>query len=962
MKRDHKYWPYLILLVIGVVFSAGYLALAQEQESAVSAQQEQTIDAPQSSTGKSGVATKGSSVNFGELANRQSLLPAVPLKEPKVIREPGGPGPLLKRRAAASVDATNAPQASDSFAEPNAPLVASPAPSSTFKALEDNNTSIPPDTHGAVGPNHLMVVLNTQIRIQNRTGTTISTVSLDSFWAGMPGPWASGSDPSTFDPKVLYDPYNNSWMFTVTADGDEPTSAVLIAVSKTSDPTGLWNRYKVDADSTGAAWADYPSLGFNKNWIVVTVNMFGVSPASGFKRSHIYAFNKASLYAGTGPFKVFQDTSGFTQAPAITYDNALNTMYLIEDWDGFSKLRIRSLGGTAAAPTYSATQTFVTSPATWTFAPANGDDFAPQLGSSNKIQNNDSRIQNVVYRAGSLWCVHTIFLPNSATPTRSAIQWWQLTPAGAIQQRGRIDDSTGAKFYGFPSIAVNVNKDVLIGYSRFSSQQYASANYAFRAGTDAVNTLRTEVVLKSGSAPYYKIFGGDRNRWGDYSSTVVDPVNDTDLWTVQEHAAPVSGGFSRWGTWWGRIKPPSSTPAPFIDLGTVTAVDGNAGDADTIIEPGESGNKLTIQLKNSGNATATAVSGKLTTSTAGVTITAGTQAYPNIAAAGSATNAAPFTFSVASTVPCGANINFTLTVTYTGGGSPRVLTFSVPTGKTGTAVTRSYAGGPVPIPDNTTTGVNISLSIPAGTFTGNISDLNFKIGGTSCTTATGATTVGIDHTWVGDLRITLKSPAGTVVTLMDQAGGVNNSGQNFCNTLLDDDATTRPSIQSITPAQAPYTGTFQPASPLSAFDGQNPNGTWILNVSDRGAIDTGNVRAFSLIITAKACSTTALATPVEIDSTRALAASLSTDGDVGGITSRSGVGVSQALQAISSESQMNALADLAAGWRGDPTTEPYLAALLATIEATPSQIEDEPLRSAFKPTRYSYLMRLLTGS
>ena len=947
MKRDHKYWPYLILLVIGVVFSAGYLALAQE--SAVSAQQEQATDAPQTSTGKSGMATKASSVNFAELANQQSLLPAVPLKEPKVIREPGGPGPLLKRRAAASVDATDAAQAPDSFVEPNAPLVASPAPASTFKALEDNNTSIPPDTHGAVGPNHLMVVLNTQIRIQNRTGTTISTVSLDSFWAGMPGPWASGADPSTFDPKVLYDPYNNRWMFTVTADGDEPTSAVLIAVSKTSDPTGLWNRYKVDADSTGAAWADYPSLGFNKNWIVVTVNMFGVTPASGFKRSHIYAFNKASLYAGTGPFKLFSDVNGFTQAPAITYDNTLNTLYLVEDWDGISKLRIRSLGGTAAAPTYSATQSFATSPAAWNFNPPSGNDFAPQLGSANKIQNNDSRIQNVVYRGGSLWCVHTVFLPGSpSTATRSAIQWWQLSTVGAIQQRGRIDDTTGAKFYGFPSIAVNANKDVLIGYSRFSSQQYASANYAFRAGTDAANTLRTEVVLKAGSAPYYKTFSGSRNRWGDYSSTVVDPVNDIDLWTVQEHAAAVSGGFSRWGTWWGRIKPPSSTPAPFIDLGTVTAVDGNAGDADTLVEPGESGNKLTIQLKNSGNATATAVSGKLTTSTAGVTITAGTQAYPSINAGASATNAAPFTFNVASTVPCGANINFTLTVTYTGGGSPRVLTFSITTGAVGAAVTKSYAGAPVPIPDNTSTGVNISL--PVSGFTGNIADLNFKIGGTSCTTATGATTVGIDHTWVGDLVITLKSPAGTVVTLMNQAGGVNNSGQNFCNTLLDDDATTRPSIQNITPSQAPFVGTFQPASQLSAFDGQNPNGTWVLNVSDRGAVDVGNVRAFSLIITAKACSTTALASPIEIDSTHALAANLSR------------VGVSPALKAISSESQMNVLADLAAGRRGDPTTEPYLASLLATVEATPGQIEDEPLRSAFKPTRYSYLMRLLTGS
>ena len=943
MKRQHKYWPYLSLLVLCVVFSAGYLALAQEQESVVQTQ-EQDADAPQTSTGEPGIATKGSSVNLAELAKREALIP-VPYSKPKVIREPGKPGPLLERRAAASGDAASTTQEPDSFGEPNAPAVASPALLSTFKALEDNNTSIPPDTHGAVGPSHLMVVLNTQIRIQTRTGAALTTVSLDSFWAGMPGPWA-GSNPSTFDPKVLYDPYNKRWMFTVTADGDEPTSAVLVAVSQTSDPTGVWNRYKVDVDSTGAAWADYPSLGFNKNWIVVTVNMFGVTPASGFKRSHIYAFNKAKLYAGaaTGFVKLFQDANGFTQAPAITYDNAVNSLYLVEDWNGTSQLRISSLGGTAAAPTYSATHFFPNSPAPWNFNPPNGDDFAPQLGSTRKIQTNDSRIQNVVYRGGSLWCVHTVFLPGSpSTPTRSSIQWWELTPTSAVvKQRGRIDDATGAKFYAFPSIAVNALKDVLIGYSRFSSQQYASANYSFRAGTDAANTLRDVAVLKAGIAPYNKDFGSGRNRWGDYSSTVVDPLNDLDLWTVQEHAAAVSGGFSRWGTWWGRIGP--STPAPLVQLGTLTAVDTNTGDADTVIEPGEGG-KLTIQLKNTGNGGATGVSGKLTTSTAGVTITQNMSAYPNLAAkTGVGNNTTPFTFNVASTVPCGTALSFTLTVTFTGAGSPVALNFTVPTGKPATAVTKNYTGAAQPIPDNSNAGVNLTLAVSG---VGTISDLNFKIGGTSCTTATGATTVGIDHTWVGDLVVTLKSPQGTTVTLINQAGGVNNNGQNFCNTTLDDESTGG-LIQNVTPAQAPYTGSFKPATPLSAFDGQNANGTWTLNVSDRGAVDTGNVRAFSLIITPLGCSTTALATPVEIRSDSALTSVFAGSNPIS-----SKVGFNP-IQIFNSTNSIASIASLVAGQHDGQASAIYLA---DAFDGThPSRVEDDLVRTDFVWKRYNYMI------
>lgn len=47
----------------------------------------------------------------------------------------------------------------------------------------------------------------------------------------------------------------------------------------------------------------------------------------------------------------------------------------------------------------------------------------------------------------------------------------------------------------------------------------------------------------------------------------------------------------------------------------------------------------------------------------------------------------------------------------------------------------------------------------------------------------------------------------------------------------------------------PYSGTFIPEFPLAGFKGQNANGVWTITVIDRFAGDTGNVRAFSLVIT-----------------------------------------------------------------------------------------------------------------
>jgi hypothetical protein len=100
--------------------------------------------------------------------------------------------------------------------------------------------------------------------------------------------------------------------------------------------------------------------------------------------------------------------------------------------------------------------------------------------------------------------------------------------------------------------------------------------------------------------------------------------------------------------------------------------------------------------------------------------------------------------------------------------------------------------------------------------------------------------------------VKLTSPSGTTVTLMNRPGGSGNSGNNFCQTVLDDAATNL--IQNIAIGGAPWTGSFKPAEPLSAFVGENATGTWTLNVSDNALIDTGGVRAFTLAISGYTCT------------------------------------------------------------------------------------------------------------
>jgi hypothetical protein len=113
-----------------------------------------------------------------------------------------------------------------------------------------------------------MTTPNTQVRIQNRTSGIVSAVSLDGFFR----PPTGGTN--VFDPKVMYAPCGVRWVITAPTNSCSAASSLLIAVSATNDPTGTWTGFALDVDAANTNWFDYPSMGFNRNWVVVTRNMF----------------------------------------------------------------------------------------------------------------------------------------------------------------------------------------------------------------------------------------------------------------------------------------------------------------------------------------------------------------------------------------------------------------------------------------------------------------------------------------------------------------------------------------------------------------------------------------------------------------------------------------------------------------------------------------------------------------
>ena len=210
--------------------------------------------------------------------------------------------PVISNPTAAIGSDLLKPHDTGPFAPPSS-SVPSPFPAASFSGLgyaeilsSMNGNWIPPDTNGTVGLNYLMVTLNGEIKIQNRRGNELYHVSLSSFWSSIYQANFNAKD-YAFDPRICYDPYGQRWIITACSSARLTNSRTLIGISQTSDPTQNWDLYSIPAKSfsNDNTWSDFDQLGFNKNWIAVSVNKFAL-PDGPFQGTVVYILNKATLY------------------------------------------------------------------------------------------------------------------------------------------------------------------------------------------------------------------------------------------------------------------------------------------------------------------------------------------------------------------------------------------------------------------------------------------------------------------------------------------------------------------------------------------------------------------------------------------------------------------------------------------------------------------------------------------
>ena len=412
-------------------------------------------------------------------------------------------------------------------------------PCQSFAGISNTGWN-PPDPSVAVGPDHIVAVVNSSIAVYDKETGAQLLQSTAGFWFQNTSPPPPSS--FIFDPKVVYDPNPGRFVIFFLLTDDVDKSSFLVSASETSDAMGNWFSYNLDATVNGQTpantWPDYPGLGFDYDEAVyLTSNMwlFG----GGYVYSKIRILDKDSLY--TGGQIIWNDIwnlrynnfqGAFTVKPAETYSDADGEFLLSNIWYGGNYTtywKIPDPLGTPVATIYPQVD-----------VPAySSPPEATQLGGPPTLSLVGAMTQEVVYRNGQLYTSFSQGF-NWGSAWVAAVRLIGIDTVTSTPSLDAVYGADGVHYY-FPAIYVDPADRVFVAFSRSSDEEYIGIHYVEDFLNDpASKLLRAGDNHRNGSSP---------TRWGDYGAIAPDPDDQNQVWILHESAGASS---SSWRTWIGR--------------------------------------------------------------------------------------------------------------------------------------------------------------------------------------------------------------------------------------------------------------------------------------------------------------------------------------------------------------------------------------------------------------------------
>lgn len=500
-------------------------------------ERQEIISTPEAKGMRTSPSSRGVSVSFSELKARREFHLPVPRPLPNGRETQVMEFSRLKSKALssqASACAVGLLQ-TDPQTDGQAEIFQSPHLVKDFAGLDDTNW-MPPNSHIAAGPDHLIAVINATFAVFDKPGRQLLRRTLADLFSSLV------ADALIFNPKVIYDQFRGSWLLTACARSvDEQRSWLLLASSQTGDPMGNWWIWALDADYDGAIktshWPEGLGVAVDNSLLYLTMNMFTAQDEFAYSKLRILNVKEmqtGGILHGWDFWKLrnADGTLAFGVQPALNL-RAAGAQYMLNatsDGQGLTQWTISQ--PMRQAPMLKRR-----------FVPTAQYHLAPdirQRAGRVEINSGDTRLVNVAFRHGLLWTAHTVAANWGDDTNTAVIHWLQINPrAGCVTQQGFY--GAPREHYFCPAVMVDGEGNLLMVFNQASENEPPTICFTGRQAADEPGLLRAgELLLRSPASASCE--------WSNFSGAAIAP-DDTEVWLISQYVATESD----WPTWIGAV-------------------------------------------------------------------------------------------------------------------------------------------------------------------------------------------------------------------------------------------------------------------------------------------------------------------------------------------------------------------------------------------------------------------------
>ncbi len=470
--------------------------------------------------------------------------------------------------------------------------IAMPTPSATYPGITSAQSAcgcLPPDTDGDVGPNHYIQAVNSRFKILDKSGNELlAPTTYNTFFAPLGAGNPCGNNQNDGDAVVFYDHLADRWVISDFAFPAFPGTSFYqcFGVSKTSNPvSGGWWLYALQVDPSNPTYlGDYPKFGMWPDAYYMTVNMF--SNNTTFNGVRVYALPRNDMINGTGApnpgaiaFSIDPATLGdsYSLVPAsfrtgspppvgtaeyllaVDSPSAAGVVQTqVHVWRFHVDFAIPANSTFGSGATHAADANITVNGFVDAFTTTSNLVPEPVVTTNRYLDTlGDKIMYPLVYQnlggTESLWADQTVNNNQGGTgPT--GIRWYQFNVTGGVipatpAQQQTWTNAADGLWRWMPSIALDAQGNMAIGYTASSTTTEPSIRYAGRLAGDPLNSLTEgEAIMQAGGGHQTSTSG----RWGDYSSLFVDPTDGLTFWHTNEYYSAIAA--AAWNTRIGTFK------------------------------------------------------------------------------------------------------------------------------------------------------------------------------------------------------------------------------------------------------------------------------------------------------------------------------------------------------------------------------------------------------------------------